>query len=118
MPFYEYHCSCKSHTLYRKIADRDAASLCQDCGGQLLRQQITAPSLKLFSPYRSPIDGSWIDSPNQRREDLAKSGCVEWEPGIKQDLPRLRKEAAEKNFKPIEKALETTFRDMVASGRA
>ncbi len=34
--------------------------------------------------YRSPIDGRPITSRSHRREDLARNGCIEWEPGIGQ----------------------------------
>jgi hypothetical protein len=33
-------------------------------------------------PYRSPIDGREISSRSMRRDDLARNGCVEWEPGM------------------------------------
>jgi hypothetical protein len=33
--------------------------------------------------YRSPIDGKLISSRSARREDLKRSGCVEYEPTAK-----------------------------------
>lgn len=118
MPFYDYTCQCGTQSIYSKIDSRDEPRFCPECTQPRARVQVCAPALRTFSPYRSPVNGQWIDSPNQRREDLKRSGSIEWEPGIKQDLPRLKKEADEKAFKPVEKALETTFRDMVNSGRA
>ena len=35
--------------------------------------------------YQSPITGKWIDGRAARRNDLAASGCVEYEPGMKED---------------------------------
>lgn len=32
--------------------------------------------------YRSPIDGRVIGSRSERREDLKRNGCVEWDPGL------------------------------------
>ena len=34
-----------------------------------------------IEPYKSPIDGSVIGSRSARRYDLAKNGCVPYEPG-------------------------------------
>jgi hypothetical protein len=33
-----------------------------------------------IEPYLSPIDGRPIMSRRERKEDLKRSGCVEWEP--------------------------------------
>ena len=33
-----------------------------------------------IEPYQSPIDGRSVGSRRERREDLKRSGCVEWEP--------------------------------------
>lgn len=35
--------------------------------------------------YQSPIDGRWIDGRKARREDLKRSGCVEYEPSMKRE---------------------------------
>ena len=43
--------------------------------------------------YRSPIDGRAIDGRKQRREDLKRHGCVEYDPGMKQDTERRRQES-------------------------
>lgn len=29
--------------------------------------------------YQSPITNKWVDSPSQRRDDLARNGCRPWE---------------------------------------
>ena len=44
---------------------------------------ICAPRIISDIPeYRSPIDGKMITSRSHRRDDLARNGCIEWEPGI------------------------------------
>jgi hypothetical protein len=44
---------------------------------------MSAPMVMRDIPdYRSPIDGRLIGSRSTRREDLARNGCVEWEPGM------------------------------------
>lgn len=35
--------------------------------------------------YQSPITGKWIDGRVARRNDLAASGCVEYDPGMRKE---------------------------------
>ena len=43
--------------------------------------------------YTSPIDGRPVSGRKQRREDLKRNGCVEYDPAMKAEA-RKRKEAA------------------------
>lgn len=45
--------------------------------------------------YHSPIDGKLITSRSQRREDLKANDCIEWEPGMRQDLKSGRRNLGE-----------------------
>lgn len=36
-------------------------------------------SVYVMASYRSPVTNKWIDTPSQRRDDLARSGCRPWE---------------------------------------
>lgn len=38
--------------------------------------------------YRSPIDGRLITSRSQRRDDLKRNGCVEYEPSMRPKHPK------------------------------
>lgn len=43
---------------------------------------VQAPQvMRDIKPYRSPIDGRWIDGKRERREDLKRNGCREVDPG-------------------------------------
>ena len=42
--------------------------------------------------YESPIDGRIIEGRAQRREDLKRNGCREYDPGMKQDAQRNNQE--------------------------
>lgn len=45
--------------------------------------QIVMPTVISDIPeYRSPIDGKMITSRSERRDDLARNGCVEYEPSL------------------------------------
>lgn len=46
-------------------------------------------SVYVMPAYQSPVTGKWIDTPAQRRDDLARNNCRPWE-GLEQE----KKEAA------------------------
>ena len=53
------------------------------------RGDFATPMLKApFEPYTSPIDGRPVMNMAQRREDLKRNDCIEWEPGIRQDVSK------------------------------
>lgn len=118
MPFYSFRCTNgHSESHYAKIIDRDAVRQCDACGANLHRC-IEAPYVRADIPsYRSPVTGQWVDSRAQRTEDLKRHGCIEWEPGLKQDAPRLKAEADEKAFAPMAATIEKTARELVAAGK-
>ncbi len=60
--------------------------------------------------YDSPINGRHITNKHSRQEDLARSGCIEYDPGMKQDFQRrlAREEAA------LDKSVDETVDRMVA----
>jgi len=43
--------------------------------------------------YRSPVDGRVIGSRTQRRDDLKRNGCVEYEPSISPTKGKIRNKA-------------------------
>lgn len=118
MPFYTFRCTNgHNDALYLKIDQRNDVKQCQRCGANTIRQ-IEAPAVRPdIAPYRSPVSGHWIDSRAARMEDLKRNNCIEWEPGIKQDLPRIKQELADKAAAPLEACIENTARELVASGK-
>ncbi|WP_287257666.1 hypothetical protein [Mesorhizobium sp.] len=53
--------------------------------------QVVMPAVISDIPeYASPIDGKMITSRSQRRDDLARSGCVEYEPSLSPTKGKLR----------------------------
>lgn len=118
MPLYTYRCSNEHKiSLFSKVDERDNVRQCIACGANLARI-FEAPAVHAdIQPYQSPVDGRWIDSKAARREDLKRNGCIEWEPGIRQDLPRIRQYNEEKAFAPIEASMEQTVREMVSAGK-
>jgi len=42
--------------------------------------------------YTSPVDGRLVSGRKQRREDLKRNGCVEYDPGMRETAVRRRDE--------------------------
>jgi putative FmdB family regulatory protein len=118
MPLYDVKCkTCDAgDTVFRKIAERDNLPSCA-CGGELYRL-ISAPLIAAeFTPYESPGTGKIIHSRTEMREDLARSGAILYEPGLKQDIARNREAAKAKAFAPIEAAVDQYVAAAVSAGK-
>jgi hypothetical protein len=62
------------------------------------RRPISCPTVISDIPeYRSPIDGRMITSRSERRDDLKRNGCVEYEPSLSPTKGKIKnKEFAKK----------------------
>lgn len=60
--------------------------------------------------YESPIDGKPITSKQARQEDLARSGCVEYDPEMKTDYNR----RIEREEKELESKMEESVNAAIA----
>jgi putative FmdB family regulatory protein len=110
MPVYEFRCA-QGHRFDRflKLANYSEPQVCA-CG-QGCERLVSAPFVQPdIAPYRSPIDDRWIDSRSQKREDLVRNGCVEWDPGRVSEQQARRRQEGER----LETALEQTFEAEVA----
>lgn len=98
MPLYEFECGI-GHQFERvlPVAECSSEQFC-DCGHIATRVYLTAPKgfVQKDICYDSPVTGRPVTSMAQRRQDLAKHGCSEYDPGMKQDYQRRikREEAA------------------------
>ena len=61
--------------------------------------------------YDSPIDGKPITNKHARAEDLKRSGCIEYDPGMRQDAVR----KAQERDKALDAAAERTVEEVVSS---
>lgn len=58
--------------------------------------------------YQSPVDGKLVSGRKQRREDLKRTGCVEYDPGVRQDAERKRADNERQYQKQLAEATERT----------
>lgn len=118
MPAYSTLCAaCGSrNVIYRKIADRDNLDPCT-CGGAVSRILDKPMVIPEITPYVSPNGDRVVNSRAQRRDDLARSGAYEWEPGIKEDIRRKHEQIKAEAFKPISDAVDSIVRDLNTSGK-
>lgn len=56
--------------------------------------------------YDSPIDGRPITSMAARREDMARSGCIEYDPEMRTDTMRRQRESEENLEKSVDSLLD------------
>jgi len=107
MPTYTYECgTCrKLFTKFSTMREHRNTSECE-CGS-IAGQIIVAPPMMIIPQdfyYESPIDGRPITNRKQRLEDMARSGCVEYDPGVKQDYQR----RIEQGERDLERAIDET----------
>ena len=112
MPLHDWKC-LDGHAFERFI-ERDALDAPQhcDCGSLAERVFLKFP-MSWVSPdicYDSPIDGRAITSMAQRRDDLARSDCVPYDPEMKKDHLRKLKEQDE----ALERSVDRTVDEEIA----
>lgn len=115
MPTYTYECGeCKTiFTKFSTMREHRNSTECR-CGniaGQII---ISAPMMIIPQDcyYESPIDGRPITNRKQRIEDMARSGCIEYDPGVRQDIDRNLKESEFKLDKAIDETVEKEIESM------
>lgn len=58
-----------------------------------LPDEFQMPRIQIIKPmpeYRSPIDGRPITTKHERREDLKRNGCYEYEPSLSPTKGKIR----------------------------
>lgn len=118
MPMYVCACPCGAReTIFRRVDDRDL-DLPEHCGTRMQRI-IVAPAVRpdLPEPYESPKSGKWITSRAEQREDLVATGSFLYEPGVRQDIARRKKELEAQTDQLISTRVDETIGALSASGR-
>ena len=105
--------------MFRKIADLSLPQECPFCLEKMERQ-ISAPMLGQinFTPYESPkTPGKIISSRSEEKNELARTGSIILEKGMKQDVDRKKKENWAKTVQKVENLVAQTTGELAASGR-
>jgi len=113
MPVYEYECSCgKAFDRYLPVAKYLDPQTCE-CGQVATKVMRTPPTgyVQKDICYDSPIDGRPITSMAARREDLARSNCVEYDPEMRTDYTR----RVEENERKLEQSVDSLLDREIAA---
>ena len=119
MPIYSTLCpGCAARdSVWRRVEARDFDLPVCACGQQVSRC-LDAPAVQAEIPtYVSPATGELIGSRAQRREDLKKSGCIEWDPGMRTQIEKNRQSTIKTNMAKVEAGIDNIVRDMHVSRR-
>lgn len=120
MPTYHYKCQASGSVITRLMPMKyhKRAVNC-DCGGVAEQVILSAPIITIpqhmrydWSGYESPIDGRPITNMKQRAEDMARNDCIEYDPGMKQDVDRRVKESDLLLDKLVDETIEREFDSM------
>lgn len=115
MPLHDFRCTYCQTVEERSVTLKELDAVqWHDCGG------VAAPMQKIFLKvpygivqkdicYDSPIDGRAITSKMSRIEDLRRNDCVEWDPGMRQDMMRDRKQREESLDKAVDSSVDEFF---------
>lgn len=125
MPRYVY--SCKEHGIFEltmRVAEHSRIVSCTECGADSV-QVITPPTVIIpshmsatgVSAYESPVSGRLITNQRERKNDLAASGCIEYDPGMKQDADRRVIENEKRLDKEVESFVTKEFETMSSDKR-
>lgn len=114
MPTYEYECQ-QGHHFERvlPVSRYDEPQQC-DCGAHG-NKLISRPALAWASRevnYDCPITGKPITSMAQHKDNLARHGCQQYDPEMRKDADRFRRQQDEKLEKSMEATVEETIEKM------
>lgn len=109
--------TCRSEQdIVRSVADRNKDL--PVCCGAAMERIFTSPMVCVKDVhYESPIDGRPINSYREHLEDLARSDCVVYESGIKQDQERNKRKRDEQLERSVDETIDREIALMPAVKR-
>lgn len=115
MPIYVYQCG-NNHRfdLYLPLKDYNTVQKCA-CGKDAYRQTVPtmlSPDIAPWDAYISPVSGRPITSYKERKEDMKRSGCVDYEPSLRKDHKRNQREDELKLEKSLDNTVEEIYEKM------
>jgi putative FmdB family regulatory protein len=117
MPIYEYLCE-EGHSFDRflKMDDYQEPQTC-DCGAKskkIIKPTMLNCDMQNWDRYESPCSGKLITSYKEREADMKEHGCVDYDPGVREDSVANQKRADEKIEKEVDRTVEAVFEAMPA----
>lgn len=112
MPIYVQECP-QGHEfdVFLHLADYNTPQTCQ-CG-LLAKRKIVPTMIRCdiapWDAYESPSSGKLITSYKERREDMVRTDCVDYEPSLKKQQKKTQKESELK----LEKAMDDTVEEAI-----
>lgn len=86
MPIYRQKCeNGHEFDVFLKLKDYDTPQVCE-CGSKAKRKIVPTMincDMQSWESYESPVSGKPITSYKARKEDMARHGCVDYEPSMK-----------------------------------
>ena len=115
MPIYTYKCK-NGHQFDRflNLKDYKQPQTC-DCGAESERKIMPTMvncDIQPWDHYVSPVSGKLITSYKQRREDMAKHDCVDYEPSLKKNITQHMEAEDRKLEKAMDETVEKEFENM------
>lgn len=119
MPIYEYSCKCGAEFERYLPASQYLSEQKCTCGS-IAQKVIRTPPTGFVQKdvcYDSPIDGRPITSMAARREDLARSGCIEYDPEMRKDYQSRIADSEKKLESSVDNLLEKEIAAMPSRKR-
>lgn len=109
MPLHDFECPA-GHTQERNVPAGTESYPCF-CGRTAHKVFLRMPMgiVQADICYDSPIDGRPITSKQARLEDLARNNCMEYEPGMRQDMERRKREDDQALERAVERSVDEFF---------
>ena len=119
MPLHTFICEQKHVSeLYQPLDRLREFEECTTCGEQAQKHFLKAPMGRVEKiEYTSPIDGRPITTKAARIEDMARNGCVEYDPGMKTDYLKKQRESEQEMDRKLDAVVEQQIHDMGARKR-
>lgn len=120
MPVYVFRCE-KDHQfdVYLKLKDYDKPQICK-CGAPAKRKIVATMlncDIQPWDYYESPVSGKPIRSYKDRKEDMAKHGCVDYEPSMKKVQKQKIKAMDDALDKKVDETVEKEWDKMPSQKR-
>lgn len=119
MPLHSFICPQKHVSeLYQPLDGLREFEACSTCGEQAQKHFLKAPIGRVEKvEYTSPIDGRPITTKAARIEDMARNGCVEYDPEMKTDYLRRQRESSDAIDRKVDAIVEQEIHGMGARKR-